>query len=201
MSDEQKQQQKGQDKAQHDPYQDDEGIKYVRNLIQPHANFPSEGILFHDIFPALRDPVALEIILNRMAAVVTKRSAVIDYVVGLDARGFLFAPSIASRLHCGFIPIRKKGKLPGKCHTLESTKEYGADILEVQKAGLEPGARVVVVDDLIATGGTLQTSVSLLKAAGAEVVVCVCLVGLPSLGGIAKAGAPVEALIDLEAGC
>eukprot|EP01147_Barroeca_monosierra_P002571 gene2571-5489_t len=179
----------------------DQGIEYVRNLIKPYPDFPKKGILFHDIFPALRDPIALEIVLNRMAAAVTKRCAVVDYVVGLDARGFLFAPSIASRLHCGFVPIRKKGKLPGECWSGASTKEYGEDILEVQKNGIRQGSQVVIVDDLLATGGTLKTAVSLLKTAGATVVVCVCLVELPSLDGALSVGAPVESLLKLDAGC
>ena len=115
-----------------------------------------------------------------------------------DARGFILGAPIAPRLSAAFIPIRKPGKLPGACHSVTYNKEYGADRIELQQGVLKSGARLVIVDDLLATGGTLAGAVELCHAAGAVVVECVVLIELIGLNGRDKAGAPVHSFISLE---
>ena len=112
-----------------------------------------------------------------------------------DARGFLLGAPIAPRLSASFVPIRKAGKLPGPCLSIDYTKEYGPDLLQLQAAALRPSARVVVVDDLLATGGTLGGAVGLCRLAGAVVVECVVLIELCGLEGRARVGAPVHSFI------
>eukprot|EP00050_Salpingoeca_kvevrii_P018239 m.71989 g.71989 ORF g.71989 m.71989 type:complete len:187 (-) comp7975_c0_seq2:476-1036(-) len=179
----------------------DEGMEYLRNCIQSYENFPIPGVLFHDIFGLFRDPKAFEILISRLQDRITRQHARVDVIVGLDARGFLFGPTLAARLHCAFAPIRKKGKLPGKCHSIESSKEYGKDVLEIQEAACKEGDIVIIVDDLLATGGTMAASVSLIRKTGASVAECVAIIGLPELDGVSKVDAPVHCLFDMKAGC
>lgn len=122
----------------------------------------------------------------------------VDVIVGLESRGFLFSLLVAAELGCGCVPIRKKGKLPGQCVQLEYQLEYGVDVLEIQTDAIRPGQRVVVVDDLLATGGTLEAAVRLIRKAQGEVVECVVLMELAGLKGRAKAAADVHAFIQYE---
>lgn len=120
----------------------------------------------------------------------------VDVIVGLEARGFLFSLLLAAELGCGSVPIRKRGKLPGQCVQHEYQLEYGTDMFEMQVGALQPGQRVLVVDDLLATGGTLEAAVKLISAAGGVVVECVVLMELQELNGRSKAGAPVHSFIQ-----
>eukprot|EP00051_Salpingoeca_urceolata_P025544 m.460775 g.460775 ORF g.460775 m.460775 type:complete len:182 (-) comp20344_c2_seq6:20-565(-) len=179
----------------------DVGLERVKAAITHHPNFPIEGVLFHDVFPIFRDPQLLELLVGQLFSHITATNTKVDVVVGLDARGFLIGPQLAARLGASFVPIRKKGKLPGLCVSVESTKEYGKDILEIQRDAIAEGATVVLVDDLMATGGTMAAAVELIKTVGAVPAECVCIVGLPELNGPEKVDAPCFSLIDLPAGC
>ena len=138
-------------------------IVYIKERIGTHKDFPKPGIVFRDIFPVLRDPKGLEMICHRLVShIQCKYGASIDAIVGLDSRGFLFGPIMSLRLKCAFVPIRKQGKLPGQCCSQNFEKEYGKDILEIQKGSISKGDKVVIIDDLLATGGTLEAAYNLL---------------------------------------
>eukprot|EP00053_Salpingoeca_punica_P005688 m.55924 g.55924 ORF g.55924 m.55924 type:complete len:183 (+) comp13358_c0_seq1:39-587(+) len=177
------------------------GVEYVRSLVKQHPNFPIPGILFHDVFPVFQEPRAVEIIITNMLAHLTAKYPRIDAVVGLDARGFLFGPILAMRLSAAFVPVRKAGKLPGTCIRAEYTKEYGKDVFEMQEGAVKPGQVVVIVDDLLATGGTMACAVNLVRKAGANVVECLTVVGMPELNGTAKIDVPCFALMNVKASC
>ncbi|KAG8704037.1 adenine phosphoribosyltransferase [Ceratobasidium sp. 395] len=133
-------------------------VEYLRSLLGVHPDFPKKGITFLDLFPILRNPVAFETLITHLIHHITSHtipkleSKKIDAIVGLDARGFLLGPIIALRLGAAFVPVRKKGKLPGKCTTAVYEKEYGADSFDMQEGAIAPGSNVLVIDDLIATG-------------------------------------------------
>ena len=153
------------------------------------------------VFPIFQDPAAYETLITVMTDHIAKTHADATAVAGLDARGFLMGPAIAARLKLPFVPIRKKGKLPGECVAQSYGKEYGEDMIEIQKAALKPGAKVVLVDDLLATGGTLTAAANLITAAGCEAVGAVLIVGLPDLKGADKVPCPCWCILDREAGC
>ncbi|XP_065675517.1 uncharacterized protein LOC136091737 [Hydra vulgaris] len=127
-------------------------IAGLKSLIEAVQDFPIKGVLFRDIMPIFRVPLAVSSMIDMIAAYIEVHYADVDAIVGLDARGFLFGPMIALSLEKPFLPIRKKGKLPGKCISIESSKEYGSDILEMQCSGISEGYNVIIVDDLLATG-------------------------------------------------
>ncbi|KAE8214759.1 hypothetical protein CF319_g1290 [Tilletia indica] len=184
-------------------------LELIKKHFTYHKDFPTPGILFCDILPVLRDPLAFEALLNHLLAhVFTKTiptllpsntgSGKIDAVVGLDARGFLFGPILALRLGAAFVPVRKRGKLPGECVKASYEKEYGTDIFEMQAGALEKGANVLVVDDLIATGGSAKAAGELVAQLGAKTVEYVFVVGIPFLKGAEKLDAPSYAMIDMD---
>lgn len=152
------------------------------------------------MLPVLRDPITFEVLItNMLSHVFTKTlpdlaakdsNARINYVVGLDARGFLLGPIIAQRLGAGFVPVRKSGKLPGACAQATYSKEYGEDVFEMQRDAIPAGANVLIVDDLIATGGSAHAAGSLVKQLGAHTVEYMFVVSIPALGGAAKLDAP-----------
>lgn len=156
----------------------------LRSLIRTIPDYPKPGIQFRDITTLLRDPKGLQLAVDGIAD--PHQSGRIDAVVGIEARGFIFGTAVAYRLGCGFVPIRKTGKLPGARIARDFDLEYGSDRIEIHVGALEPGARVLLVDDLIATGGTAEAAVALLREVGAEVVECAFVVALPDLGGIAR---------------
>lgn len=132
----------------------------LRNSLRQYPNFPSPGILFEDILPLFSNPTlhtslirALEIhVLSKFPPALTPPFSGVDVVVGLEARGFLFGPSLALKLGAGFVPVRKMGKLPGETVKVKYVKEYGEDWFEMQKDAIKPGQKVIIVDDIIATG-------------------------------------------------
>lgn len=156
----------------------------LRSLIRTIPDYPKPGIQFRDITTLLRDPKGLQLAVDGIAD--PYQGGGVDAVVGIEARGFIFGTAVAYRLGCGFVPIRKTGKLPGDKIARDFVLEYGSDRIEIHVGALEPGARVLLVDDLIATGGTAEASVGLLREIGAEVVECAFVVALPDLGGIAR---------------
>lgn len=156
----------------------------LRSLIRTIPDYPKPGIQFRDITTLLRDPKGLQLAVDGIAD--PHREGGIDVVVGIEARGFIFGTAVAYRLGCGFVPIRKTGKLPGDKIARSFDLEYGSDRIEIHVGAIESGTRVLLVDDLIATGGTGEAAVGLLREVGAEVVECAFVVALPDLGGVAR---------------
>ena len=162
----------------------------IRNV----PDFPQPGIQFKDITPVLGDARLFAGALDLMAA--RHADAGIDACVGIDARGFIFAAAAAKQLGTGFVPVRKKGKLPWKTHEESYSLEYGEATVAIHQDALQPGARVLLLDDLLATGGTAAAAVSLLKKIGAEIVEIGFLIELGFLNGREKMnGAPINSLI------
>lgn len=150
-------------------------------LIREVPDFPRPGISFKDITPLLGDPIAFAEVVDRLAEPFAGRG--ITKVVGIEARGFVLAAPVAHRLAAGFVPIRKPGKLPWQTATEAYELEYGTDGLEVHLDAVAPGERVLVVDDVLATGGTARAAVSLIEGLGADLVGLAFLVELAFLGG------------------
>ncbi|MFI5755693.1 adenine phosphoribosyltransferase [Streptomyces sp. NPDC051569] len=168
--------------------------------IRDVADHPKPGVLFKDITPLLADPKAFTALTDALAELCVLHGA--TKVVGLEARGFILAAPVAVRAGLGFIPVRKAGKLPGATLSQAYELEYGTAEMEVHAEDLEAGDRVLVIDDVLATGGTAEASVELVRRAGAEVVGVAVLMELGFLGGRARLepalrGAPLEALITL----
>ena len=153
----------------------------LADFIRPVPDFPKPGILFRDITPLLAEPRALSEAVARLAA--PWRQAGLDAVVAVEARGFLFAVPLALELGVGVIPVRKPGKLPADTISYEYDLEYGRDRLEMHRGALPPGARVLVVDDVLATGGTALACIRLVEAAGGSVAGAAFLIELVPLGG------------------
>jgi adenine phosphoribosyltransferase len=167
----------------------------LRAHIRDVPDFPSPGIMFRDITPMLLDPAALDAAVIGLAGLVGY--AQVDYVVAAEARGFILGAALARELHAGFVPARKPGKLPAKTISAQYMLEYGFDELEVHADALAGGARVLIHDDLLATGGTARALCDLAAELGAEIVGCAFLVELSFLGGRARlAPHHVRALID-----
>jgi len=180
-------------------------VELIRNMLVAHTDFPKKGIVFLDIFPILRNPVAFEILITHLTHYIVaktiqpQRDGVrkVDVLVGLEARGFLLGPIIAMRLGAAFVPIRKKGKLPGRCVTATYQKEYGSDSFDIQADAIMPGDNVVVVDDLIATGGSAKAAGALIKQLGGNVLEYIFVVGLIFLKGHEQLDAPVYSMIEV----
>lgn len=168
----------------------------LKDHIRSVPDFPKPGILFYDISTLLRNPDAWQVAMGRLANVVRAYNPTV--LAGVESRGFLLAAPLALKLGCGFIMLRKRGKLPGATVGLDYDLEYGTDRIEIQADALEPGARVVVVDDLLATGGTMAAGIKLLEKVGAEVVAAAVVVELNFLKGREKLNVPVEALIQYD---
>ena len=161
----------------------------LRRLIREVPDFPKPGINFKDITPLLLDPQALHAVIDRFAAICEEADLRPDAIAGPEARGFIFGVALAYRLRVGFVPIRKPGKLPYQTKRVEYELEYGTDSVEMHVDAIDPGKRVVLVDDLLATGGTIQACVDLVEAAGAEVVSNLFVVELGFLEGRERLGA------------
>ncbi|HEX4106850.1 MAG TPA: adenine phosphoribosyltransferase [Solirubrobacteraceae bacterium] len=171
------------------------GLGHLRDLVRDIPDFPREGILFRDITPLLADPQGLARAVAGLADLA--RPLGVDCVVAAEARGFLLGPALALALGAGFVLARKPGKLPYETVSAEYLLEYGADRLELHADAVAHGARVLVHDDLLATGGTARALCELVEGLGGEVVGCAFLIELTALGGRATLGArPVHALIE-----
>lgn len=140
----------------------------LQSLIRDIPDFPKPGIMFRDITTLLSDPAGLRYAIDALATKTESFGA--DCIVGMESRGFIFGAPLAYKLEVGFIPVRKPGKLPGKVHAVEYELEYGTDCLEVHQDALKPGTRVLIVDDLIATGGTAGATAKLIQTIGCELV-------------------------------
>ncbi len=169
----------------------------LKSLIRGVPDFPKPGILFYDITTLLKDNVGFAKLIDALSEYYLDKR--IDIVMGIEARGFIFGPALAYRLNAGFVPIRKPKKLPAETIRWTYELEYGSDTLEIHKDAIKPGQRVVIVDDLLATGGTALASVNLAKALGGTIVGLAFVVELDALAGRRKlAGYDVLSLIHYE---
>ena len=153
-------------------------------LVRDIPDYPKPGILFRDITPLLAEPAALSAAADLMAEPFLESG--IEVVAAAEARGFIFAAPLAMRLNAGFVPIRKPGKLPFDMHSFAYELEYGTDELQIHVDGVKPGQRVLIVDDLLATGGTMEACCRLLEKCDAEIIGCSFLIHLIQLGGEAR---------------
>ncbi len=142
----------------------------LKSLIRDVSDFPKPGILFRDITTLLRDPDGLRYMIDDLTQQCLNMELTADYVVGMESRGFIIGAPLAYKLGAGFIPVRKPGKLPAAVHCIDYELEYGMDRLEVHQDALQPGSRVLIVDDLIATGGTASATAKLVQQAGCELL-------------------------------
>jgi adenine phosphoribosyltransferase len=162
-------------------------VRDLKGLIRTIEDYPKPGIMFRDVTTLLGDAQGFKAAIAQMAE--PWRTQPVDAVAGIEARGFILGGAIADRLGCGFIPIRKRGKLPWKTIGQEYTLEYGVDVIEMHEDACRPGERILIVDDLIATGGTAEAAVKLVRRSGGEVVGATFIIDLPDLGGAAKLAA------------
>ena len=171
----------------------------LKDSIRSIPDYPKPGIVFRDITTLLSDPRAFRRAVD--ALVHPYAGGRIDQVAGIEARGFILGGAVAHQLSAGFVPVRKKGKLPHKTVSIAYTLEYGTDELEIHVDAIKPGDRVLLVDDLIATGGTATAAVNLLRQIGAEVVAACFVIDLPEIGGAQKLrelDVPVRTLMEFE---
>ena len=158
----------------------------LNKLIHDVADWPKKGVMFKDITPLLSDPSGLAMAVEQMVS--PFRGGHVDVVAGAESRGFIFGTALAQSLSAGFVPIRKKNKLPRETHTVEYDLEYGSDILQIHIDAIKPGQRVLLADDLLATGGTMKACCDLIERSGCELVGITCLIELEFLPGRAKLG-------------
>ncbi len=168
----------------------------IRDHIRSIPDFPKPGIVFYDISTLLAHPAAWRETVERMAAQL--RPLKPDLLAGIESRGFLVAAPLAFHLGCGFIMVRKAGKLPGKVARHAYDLEYGNDVIEIQADAVQPGQRVVVIDDLVATGGTTAATIDLIRRQGAKVVGAACIIELTFLKGRRKIDVPFTALVGYD---
>ena len=156
----------------------------IKQIIRDIPDFPKKGILFKDITPLLQQADAFRLAIDEFTKELSKKK--IDDVVGIESRGFIFSPVVAYQLKAGFIPVRKKGKLPFKTHQVSYDLEYGSAVLEIHQDALPPGSRVAIVDDLLATGGTALAAAQLVEKLGAKVEKIAFVIELLFLNGREK---------------
>lgn len=161
-------------------------MKRIEEYVVSIPDFPEEGIIFRDVTSVLQDAEGLQLAVNLMQEKV--KNVEFDLVVGPESRGFIFGVPIAYNLKKAFIPVRKKGKLPRETVSVKYDLEYGSSEVEIHKDAIKPGQKVVIIDDLLATGGTLGAIIKLVEALGGEVIKIVCLMELDDLKGREKLG-------------
>ncbi|EGV65839.1 adenine phosphoribosyltransferase [Yamadazyma tenuis] len=171
--------------------------KELKGNLKQFPNFPSEGILFEDFLPIFSKPELFQKLVDAFKLHVGDKK--VDYIVGLESRGFLFGPTLALALNAGFIPVRKPGKLPGPTFQAEFQKEYGSDKFEIQQGVIPEGAKVIIVDDILATGGSASAAGELVKLSKAEVIEYLFVMELDFLKGRDKLGKPVFTLLSGQA--
>ena len=158
----------------------------LKSLIRDVPDFPQPGILFRDITTLLNNPQGLRHTIDLLTEKCQSANLVPDYVVGMESRGFIFATPLAYQLNAGFVPVRKPGKLPAPAYSVSYDLEYGTDSLEIHQDAIAPGAKVLIVDDLLATGGTAGATVKLLNKIEAQIVGCAFVIELKALKGREK---------------
>ena len=169
----------------------------LKSLIRDIPDFPKPGILFRDITTLLRDAQGLKYTIDLFTQKCVDAGMTADFVVGMESRGFIFGAPLAYKLGAGFIPVRKKGKLPAEIYAIEYALEYGTDTLEVHQDALQPGSRVLIADDLIATGGTASATAQLIQKVGCELVGFAFIIELQELQGRKKLpDVPIITLVE-----
>lgn len=169
----------------------------IKQKIRGIPDWPKKGIIFRDITTLVKDPEGFKETIDLLYE--RYKDKKIDKVAGIESRGFIFGAPLAYLLNCGFVPIRKPGKLPAECISEEYTLEYGTDKIEVHKDAIEKGDRVLIADDLLATGGTMAAARNLVKKLGGEVVECAFVVDLVDLNGKDKlVGESIYSVVEFE---
>ena len=171
----------------------------LKSLVRTVPDYPSPGIMFRDVTTLLKDASGLKSCVERLAE--PFRTAGVEAVIGIEARGFILGGAVADRLGTGFVPFRKKGKLPWSTVEQEYQLEYGTDTIEVHEDGIKAGERILIVDDLIATGGTAEAAVKLIERMGGVAAGAAFVIDLPDLGGakkIQQMGVPCHSLIAFD---
>ena len=171
----------------------------LRDTVRTVPDFPIEGIMFRDITPVLADGTLLSDVVDRMVSDLDSLGWKPTHIVGPESRGFIFGSMVALRLGIGFIPVRKPGKLPHEIERVEYSLEYGENVLEIHKDALTEGDRIVIVDDLLATGGTVAASVRLCESTGASVIGGLFMIELDGLNGNINAGIDTHSLLNYPA--
>lgn len=172
---------------------------HVKDFIRTIPDFPKPGIMFRDVTTLFGDPRGFRMAVDQLLAPYAGQR--IEMVVGLEARGFILGGAVAHQLSAGFVPVRKKGKLPAAILSEDYQLEYGSATVEIHDDALQPGQQVLLVDDLLATGGTAEAGIKLIERLGAEVVGCAFVIDLPGLGGrqrLEAMGMKVHALCEYE---
>lgn len=155
----------------------------LKTLIRDIPDFPQPGIIFRDITTLLKNPEGLKYVIDNLTTQCKTLETLPEYIIGIESRGFIFAPPLAYHLNAGFVPARKKGKLPAQVYSVEYDLEYGSDILEIHQDALPEGAKVMIVDDVIATGGTAKATADLVTNIGCDLVACAFVIELSALEG------------------
>ncbi len=168
----------------------------LKQHIRSVPDFPKPGILFYDISTLLAHPDAWHVTVGKLTEALTPFKP--DLLVGIESRGFLVAAPLAFCMNRGFVMVRKKGKLPGATIPFTYDLEYGSDTIEIQADAIRPGQRVVIMDDLLATGGTMAAAIKLCRSVGAEVVAAACIIELAFLGGHARLDVPFVATVSYD---
>jgi adenine phosphoribosyltransferase len=166
----------------------------IESYIRDVPDFPKKGILFKDITPLLQSPEGLDLAVTGLARMIDPKS--FDIVVGIESRGFIFGTAVAHYLKKGFVPIRKPGKLPWKTASESYELEYGTDRIEIHVDALKPGQSALIVDDLLATGGTMEAALKLVRRIGGRPAACAFVIELGFLGGRKRLDAPVHSLVQ-----
>jgi adenine phosphoribosyltransferase len=156
-------------------------MEELRKRVRTVPDFPKEGILYYDVTPLLKDPKALQRIMDYFS--IRFKGRKIDKVVGIESRGFIFGATMAYMLGVGFVPIRKPNKLPAETERIDYALEYGTDSLEIHKDSISPGEKILLVDDILATGGTARAAIQLVENLGGEIIECAFLIGVNKLNG------------------
>ncbi|PLX38447.1 MAG: adenine phosphoribosyltransferase [Hyphomicrobiales bacterium] len=173
----------------------------LKALVRTIPDYPKAGVMFRDITTLLADPAGLRAAVDELVWPFFKAKAQIDMIVGIEARGFILGGAVAHEMGRGFVPIRKKGKLPHKTIGQDYELEYGVDTIEIHADAIQPGDRVLLIDDLIATGGTAVAAIDLIHQSGGEIVAAAFVIDLPDLGGAARLrdkGVAVHTLMEFE---
>ncbi|KAK7077540.1 hypothetical protein SK128_010181 [Halocaridina rubra] len=173
----------------------DSRIKLLEEKIRTYPDFPKPGILFRDIFSVLADPRSFQVMIKLLEEKIQSLCPNVDVVMGLESRGFLLAAPLALALSKPLVPMRKKGKLPGKTKQVSYTLEYSTDTFEAQVDGIKPDQTVVIVDDLLATGGTMKAACDLVTSMGGKVALCIVVIELSDLKGCEEITAPFQSIV------
>lgn len=168
----------------------------IKAKIRTIPHFPKQGIMFRDVTTLLKDPQGFRYVIDHLVQRYANKQ--ISKVVGIESRGFIFAGALAHQLNVGFVPVRKPGKLPAEKDAVTYQLEYGTDTLEIHKDAIQQNDLVLIVDDLIATGGTCKAAIELVEKQGGKVLECAFIVALPELHGMEKLSVPSYAMVSFE---